>query len=144
MKLNDYNNYFAQNAISRNINFSQYFINYTYGIIASQWSLSFNVSSTKMDAAGTTDNNDGGTFSVTKALFKSALSLSGSAGYFFDKRNDGNSNIVNLSANVTYTFAKRHSFNSLFYYTNNKPKNITALVPGYTETRAELGYQYSF
>ncbi len=144
MKLNDYNNYFAQNAVSRNINFSQYFINYTYGIIASQLSLSFNVSSTKMEAAGTTDNNNGGTLSITKSLFKSTLSLNGSAGYFFDARDDGNSNIVNLSGNITYTFFKRHNLNLLLYYTNNKPKNITTVLPGFTETRVELGYGYNF
>ncbi|HWB28014.1 MAG TPA: hypothetical protein VG738_21220 [Chitinophagaceae bacterium] len=144
MKLNDFNNYFAQNAISRNINFSQYFINYTYGIIASQLSLSLNISSTKMDAAGTTDNNKGGTLSITKSLFKSVLSVNGSAGYFFDKRNDGTSNIVNLSSNIQYTFLKKHGLNFLFYYTNNKPKNISAVLPGFNETRAELGYQYNF
>ena len=144
MKLNDYNNYFAQNAVSRNINFSQYFINYTYGIIASQLSLSFNVSSTKMDAAGTTDQNNGGTVSITKSLFKSTLSLSGSAGYFLDKRDDGNSNLVNLSANVQYTFYKRHGLNFLMYYTNNKPKNIASVMPGFKELRMEMGYAYNF
>lgn len=144
MKLNDYNNYFAQNAVSRNINFSQYFITYTYGLIGAQLSVSINASSTKMDAAGTTDNNNGGTVSITKSLFKSALSLSGSAGLFLDKRNDGNSNIVNLSGNVQYNFAKKHNLNFLTYYTNNKPKNISSVLPGFKETRMELGYGYNF
>jgi len=144
MKLNDYNNYFAQNAISRNINFSQYFITYTYGIIPAQLSVSLNASSTKMEAAGTTDNNNGSTVSITKSLFKSALSLSGSAGLFFDKRNDDNSNIVNLSGNVQYTFLKKHSLNFMTYYTNNKPKNISSVLPGFKELRMELGYAYNF
>lgn len=144
MQLNDYNNYFAQNATSRNINFSQYFISYTYGFIPAQLSVSLNVSSTKMDASGTTDNNNGATISFTKSLFKSALSLNGSAGYFKDKRNDGNSDILNLSGNVTYTFYKKHGLNLLFYYTNNKPKNITNVLPGFSETRAELAYSYAF
>ena len=144
MKLNDYNNYFAQNAVSRNINFSQYFITYTYGIIPAQLSVSLNASSTKMDAAGTTDNNTGGTVSITKSLFKSALALNGSVGMFFDKRNDGNSNIVNLSGNVQYTFFKKHGLNYMMYYTNNKPKNISAVLPGYKELRMEMGYNYNF
>lgn len=144
MKLNDYNTYFAQNAVSRNINFSQYFITYTYGIIPAQLSMSLNASSTKMDAAGTTDNNNGATASITKSLFKSALSVTGSAGFFFDKRNDGKSNIVNLSGNVQYTFLKKHALNFLVYYTNNAPKNITATLPGFKELRMEMGYAYNF
>lgn len=144
MKLNDYNNYFAQNAVSRNINFSQYFITYTYGIIPAQLSVSVNASTTKMDAAGTTDNNTGGTVSITKSLFKSTLTVSGSAGLFMDKRNDGNSNIVNLNGNVQYTFFKKHGLNYMMYYTNNKPKNISAVLPGFKELRMELGYNYNF
>ncbi len=97
-----------------------------------------------MDAAGTTDNNNGGNISITKSLFKSALSLSGSMGYFLDKRNDGTSNIINASANATYVFYKRHNLNFLLYYTNNKPKNISAILPGFKELRSELSYSYNF
>jgi hypothetical protein len=144
MQLNDYSSYFAQNATSRNISFSQYFINYTYGILKAQMSLSFNLSSTQMSASGTNDNTNGGTVSVTKSLFKSALSINGSAGFFLDKRNDGNSNIINLSANSAYTFAKHNNLNFLFYYTNNKPKNISSVLPAFTEVRMELAYGYNF
>ena len=61
-----------------------------------------------------------------------------------DKRNDGNSNIVNLNGNVQYTFFKKHGLNYMMYYTNNKPKNISAVLPGFKELRMELGYNYNF
>lgn len=144
MQLNDYNNYFAQNAVSRNINFRQFFINYTYGLLPAQFSVYLNASTTNMSASGITDNNNGFTLGANKSFFKSAFSINASAGVFFDTRNDGNSNILNLSANMQYSFLKKHGINLLFYYTNNKPKNITSVLPGFTELRGELGYMYTF
>ncbi len=144
MQLNDYNSYFAQNAISRNINFQQYYINYTLGLLAAQFSVSLNLSSTKMDAAGQTDNNNGFTVSVNKSFFKSALSVNASTGLFIDKRNDGNSNVINASGNIQYRFYKKHGLSFMTYYTNNKPKNIASVVPGFTELRGELAYMFTF
>jgi outer membrane usher protein FimD/PapC len=144
MQLNDYGSYFAQNAASRNISFSQYYINYTYGILPLKFSIYLNVSTTNMAATGEDDKNTGATLGFNKAFFKSAFTVNASAGMFLDKRDDGNSNILNLSANMQYNFLKKHGLNLLFYYTNNKPKNISSVAPGFTELRGELGYMYNF
>jgi hypothetical protein len=144
MKMNDYNNYFAQNAISRNMNYDQYYLNYTFGYIPAALSVFINISTTKADAQGITDNSKGGTLGFNKAFFKSAFLVSASGGYFAGARSGAKNNTINASANLQYKFLTRHSLNALFFYTNNKPVNTTALMPAFTETRGELAYSYSF
>jgi hypothetical protein len=144
MKMNDFNNYFAQNAISRNMNYDQYYLNYTFGYTPAALSIFINVSTTRADAQGVTDNNKGGTLGFNKAFFKSTFLVSASGGYFAGTRSGGKNNTINGSANLQYRFLNRHSLNALFFYTNNKPVNTTALYPAFTETRAEVAYSYSF
>ena len=144
MKLNDFNNYFTQNAISRNIDYSQYYLNYTYSYFPVQLSVFINLSSTHANAQGTTDNSEGATIGFNKSFFKSALLVSASSGFFTGKQNGVNDNIINLSSNISYKFLKRNSLNALLFYTNNKPKNSTQLSPAFSELRVELGYNYSF
>jgi len=144
MTMNDFNNYFAQNAISRNVNYNQYYLNYTLGYIPAAFSVFINISTTKADAQGVTDNNTGGTLGFNKALLHSTFLVSASGGYFTGKRTGSKNNTINGSANLQYRFLNRHSLNALFFYTNNKPVNTTALQPAFTETRAELAYSYSF
>jgi hypothetical protein len=144
MQMNDFNNYFAQNAISRNINYQQFYLNYTYGYIPSNFSISLNLSNTTANAAGTTDQNAGATLGINKSFFKSAFLVSLSGGYFLGKRNGTDENTLNFSSNLQYKFLKRQSLNALFYYTNDRPKNISLLSPAFSEIRAELAYNYSF
>src|SRR5450631_2698196 len=61
MQMNDFNNYFAQNAISRNMNYKQYYLNYTFGYLPASLSIFINLSATNADAPGTTEENKGGT-----------------------------------------------------------------------------------
>jgi hypothetical protein len=144
MQMNDYNNYFAQNAISRNINYKQYYLNYNFGYLPSGLSVFVNISNTNADAPGTNDKNTGGTLGFSKTFLKSALLVSASGGYFAGQHSGVNDNTINASGNLTYKFLNRHVLSALFFYTNDKPANATQLAPGFSETRAELAYGYSF
>jgi hypothetical protein len=144
MQMNDFNNYFAQNAISRNVSYKQVYFNYTYGIIQTKLSLYANLSYTQADAPGTAENNKGCTLGFNKSFTKPPILLSASVGYFLGNQNGGNNNTVNASANCQYKFLKKQSLNALIFYTNNKPKNASAIVPSFSETRIELAYEYSF
>jgi hypothetical protein len=144
MQMNDYNNYFAQNAISRNMNYKQYYLNYSFGYLPSSFSVFINISATQADAPGESDKNKGGTLGFNKTFLKSAFLVSASAGYFAGQHGGTNDHTINGSANLTYKFLNRHSLNALFFYTNDKPVNATPLTPAFFETRAELGYAYSF
>lgn len=144
MKLNDYNNYFSQNAVSRNIDYKQYYLNYTYSYLPVQLSAFINLSATQADAQGTSDQNKGATIGFTKAFFKSALMVSASGGFFTGTQNGTDEHTINASSNIVFKFLKHNSLTGLFFYTNNQPKNISQLAPAFSELRAELAYSYSF
>jgi hypothetical protein len=144
MQLNDFNNYFAQNAISRNIDYKQYYLNYTYSYTPVQLSVFINISATEANAEGSSNNTEGATLGFNKSFLKSALLISMSGGFFTGKQNGTDDNTINASSNIMFKFLKRNSLNALFFYTNNKPKNISQLSPAFSELRAELAYSYSF
>ncbi len=144
MKLNDYNNYFSQNAVSRNIDYKQYYLNYTYSYLPVQLSAFINLSATQADAQGTSDQNKGATIGFTKAFFKSALMVSASGGFFTGTQNGTDEHTINASSNIAFKFLKHNSLTGLLFYTNNQPKNISQLAPAFSELRAELAYSYSF
>jgi len=143
MQMNDFNNYFSQNAINRNVNYKQFYFNYTYGNIPGKFSVYTNLSYTDAEAPGTADKNKGATLGFNKTLFKSSFLIAASGGYFFGTQNGNLDNTINASVNLQYKFLKKQSFTALIFYTSNKPKN-TAIVPAFTELRGELAYTYSF
>jgi len=144
MQMNDFNNYFAQNAISRNVNYKQAYFNYTYGFIQTKLSVYVNLSYTQADAPGTTEDNKGCTLGFNKNFTKTPILLSASIGYFLGNQNGENNNTINASANFQYKFLKKQSLNALVFYTNNKPKNASTVIPSFSESRVELAYEYSF
>jgi hypothetical protein len=143
MQMNDFNNYFSQNAISRNVNYKQFYCNYTYGFIPAKFSVYANVSYTDAEAPGTADKSKGVTLGFNKSFLKSAFLVSASGGYFFGTQNGGDNNTINASANLQYKFLRNQGLNALLFYTNNKPKNISS-TPAFSELRGELAYTYSF
>lgn len=144
MKMNDFNNYFAQNAISRNVDYKQFYFNYSYSYIPAKLTVYTNFSYTLADAPGTSDVNKGCTIGINKSFLKSALLVGATGGYFFGTRSGSNDNTINASANLQYKFLKKHALNALMFYTNNKPKNASLLIPAFSEQRIELAYSYSF
>lgn len=143
MMMNDFNNYFSQNAISRNVNYKQFYFNYTYGNTPGKFSLYTNISYTDAEAPGASDKNKGTTIGFNKSLLKSSFLISASGGYFFGTQNGNPDNTINASANLQYKFLKRQSLTALVFYTSNKPQKTTSL-PAFTELRGELAYTYSF
>jgi hypothetical protein len=145
MQLTDFNTSYMQGTTGgQNIDSKQYFIIYTYGYIPASFNAFINLNTLRLNAGSTTDNNTGFTVGVSKALLKSALRLSLSGGLSRDVRNDGQANVVTSSGNFTYTFCKKNTLGLLFYYTNNEPKNVTALYPAFTEKRVEASYSFNF
>ncbi|HEY4062825.1 MAG TPA: hypothetical protein VGM30_13045 [Puia sp.] len=144
MQMNDYNNYFAQNAVSRNVNYKQYYLNYTFGLIPAALSLFINISSTAAEAAGTSDRSRGGTVGFSKSFFKAAFLASASGGFFTGRRNGGDDHTVNASFNLQYKFLSRHDLSALFFYTNDTPVMPSMGMPAFSELRAELAYNYRF
>jgi hypothetical protein len=144
MRMNDFNNYFAQNAISRNVHYNQYYLNYTVGFVPASLTVFLNISTTRADASGTTDRSQGATLGCSKSFFKSAFLASASGGLFTGQHNGGENHTVNASTSLQYKFLYRHSLRALLFYTSDKPANVSALLPGFSELRAELGYDYSF
>lgn len=145
MDLTDFNSAYTQGTTGgQNINSRQYFINYTYGYIPALFSVFLNLNSLRMTAGSITDHNTGFTLGASQSYFKSTLHVALSAGLSRDNRNDGSANVVTSSGNVTYLFAKHHTFGLLYFYTNNEPKNITALYPAFVEKRVEASYTFNF
>jgi hypothetical protein len=145
MQLTDFNtNYMQGTTGGQNIDSRQYFVIYSFGYIPARFNAFINLNSLRLNAGSTMDNNTGFTIGVSEAFFKSALRCSLSGGLSRDIRKDGKANVATSSGNFTYTFYKRHTLGLLYYYTNNAPKNATAIYPAFTETRVEASYSFNF
>ena len=145
MKLNDFNGSYSQGSASNNINSKQYFLNYSFGVIAAKLNTFLNLNSLTLNGGSTTDKNTGFTIGASQSYLKtSALKLSLSGGLSRDVRNNGRSNILTSSGNLQYTLGKKQTFGLLYFYTNNQPKNISTLYPAFTETRVEASYNLNF
>jgi hypothetical protein len=91
-----------------------------------------------------TDGNDGITLGFSKSCWKNKLNCSLSGGYLFSKRNEDKGTILTSSFQGRYTFWGKHQFRVSAFYTGNTPSSPTPDYPNYSESRAEIGYGFSF
>lgn len=126
------------------INTNNYMLNYQINFIAQRASAFVSLNHTQMKSQLLTDGNMGITLGLTKGLLKNKLNLSATGGYLFGKRNDEKSTILTSTLQGRYNFYGRHALRLNAYYLGNTPKSPSASFPKYTETRAEIGYGYSF
>lgn len=94
-----------------------------------------NYNDTKM--AGTENKQLGATLGYTQAFFKDALNTNATVNYnksYIDKVSDGN--VINGSATLGYTFAKRHNLS----FTYNIIKTTSLQYESYTEMLGSLSY----
>jgi hypothetical protein len=143
--LNDYNNYFSAQAASRNITTNQYFINYNLSFIKKQLNLFLNLNSTDLKGQNMKNSYIGITLGGNSTLVKQKLQT-GLSCTFTDAKNNlsGNSLIINGTGNLAYLLSKNQRLGLNMFVTNNSTDAINLLQSNFTETRAELSYQFRF
>ncbi|GGI23852.1 hypothetical protein GCM10008119_09730 [Pedobacter mendelii] len=144
-KLNDFNNYFSATAASRNITTSQYFLNYSITFLKKQMTLYANINQTNLKGSNLDNSFTGFTLGGNTPLLKQKL-MAGLNGTFTSANNNltGDSFIVNASGNLGYAITKKQRLSFNMFLTNNKSSAINLLQSNFTETRAELSYQFKF
>ena len=133
-----------EDSVNGDINTDNYMLNYQLNFVAEQASAFISLNHTKMKSQILTDGNDGVTLGLSKSLLKNKLNLSASGGWLFSKRNEEKGRVITGSFQCRYNFIGRHMLRITAYYTGSRPDHPTPLYPDYSETRAEVGYGFSF
>lgn len=143
--LNDFNNFFSDQAISRNIRTRQYFINYNINIPKKELSFFVNLNTTKLTGQNLENLFTGATLGGNSAIWKQKVQVGLSSTLTASKSNfSGKSFIINNNANLFYSIGKHHRLGMMVFLTNNKMLTTDILNASFRETRAELSYQLKF
>lgn len=144
--MNDYNSYFdVNNAPSRDINSSQYLLNYTLSLIQKKLSFNSSLSYTNLKSTGNQNSYKGISAGGTYLMANNKLSAGTNLSYMLGNSNGNKSNIFNGSLNLSYTINKLQSIRAMVYFTNNNPGSaVTGVNPSFSETRGEIAYQLNF
>ncbi|MDR7131804.1 hypothetical protein J2X69_004169 [Algoriphagus sp. 4150] len=143
--MKDFNSYFEQEAINRDITTSQYLISYNLSIPEKMLSLSSSLSYTDLEAAGTENSYRGITLGGNYRFLKQKLQTGINTSLMQGITEAGKSTILNGTLNINYQINGAHSFRSSFFLTSNNPGSVvTGANPSFTETRAELAYKINF
>ena len=142
--LNDFNNYFDAQAVARNIATNQYFLNYNISFIKRQLSLFVNVNNTTLKGQGISNRYTGLTLGGNSTMLKQKLQAGLSATFTDALGNGEKSYILNGSGNLGYLVGKSQRLGLNMFLTNNNTNTFNALQSRFTETRAELSYQFKF
>jgi hypothetical protein len=142
--LNDFNNYFDAQATSRNISTNQYFINYNITFIRRQLSVFTNLNNTTLKGQGISNRYTGVTLGGNATLLKQKMQTGLSVTLTDALGNGQKSYILNGSGNLGYLMSKSQRLGLTLFLTNNNTNTFNALQSNFTETRAELSYQFKF
>ncbi|MGE8377957.1 MAG: hypothetical protein ACN6PN_06380, partial [Sphingobacterium sp.] len=144
--MNDYNSYFdANNAPSRDINSSQYLLNYTLSLPQKKMSFNSSLSYTNLKSMGNRNSYKGISAGGTYLIANNKLSAGTNLSYMQGNSNGNKSDIFNGSLNLSYTISKLQSIRAMVYFTNNNPGSaVTGVNPSFSETRGEIAYQLNF
>ncbi|RZJ81712.1 MAG: hypothetical protein EOO47_03270 [Flavobacterium sp.] len=143
--LKDFNNFFSAQAASRNINTNQYFANYNITFPKKGMSLFANINNTKLKGQNIESSFTGATLGGSKSFFSQKMQTGLS--FTFTKTNNSTSSdsfITNANGNLGYKVSKQQRLALNVFLTNNKTKAVNPFQPNFTETRAELSYQFNF
>lgn len=140
MKLNDFNNRYSFDTLSRKLTSKNYFLTYTVILNPKDLSVFATLNDTKMNSSFIADENRGITAGFDKALLKKKLMVRLSNGWLQGIRNDEKSLITTLRSQISYSILKRQRLSFMMNYMNNKPDKKTAVQPHFKEFRGELGY----
>jgi hypothetical protein len=142
--LNDFNQYFSAQAVSRKITTSQYFANYQLSWIKKQLSFFANVNHTALKGQNLAYSFSGFTLGGNSIFFKQKLQAGLSGTFTHANNHPGTNLIINGNGNLAYLVSKSQRFAFSFFLTNNSAKSINLQQINFTETRAELSYQFKF
>lgn len=142
--LNDFNQFFANNAISRNMDTKQIMANYNIGFLKKGLNLNVGLNAMQLRGMGIKQTYSGVSFGGDAVLLKSLLRLSTNHAVTFGKQELGKSMIYNSSLNAKYQVRKGHHLDFGFYFLHNSPASSIGLQQKYTELRGELAYQLKF
>lgn len=143
--LNDYNNFYSTDAVSRSIKTNQYMLSYNINFTKKMLSAYVNISDTKLNGQGMSNSFRAGTVGANKVFFQKLQT--GLSGTFTQSKAQGgeNTNIINGTGNLGYRVTNKQLVSFNFFLTNNKVKTAgPQLQPNFTETRGELSYLLSF
>jgi hypothetical protein len=131
-------------SLNGNINTYNYLLNYQLNFIPNQASAYISLNHTQMKSQLLTDGNDGVTLGLSKSWWNNRLTLSLSGGWLLSKRNGEKGRVLTGSFQSRYNFYGRHMLQITAFYTDNTPDKPTPAYPKYSESRAEIGYGFSF
>jgi hypothetical protein len=143
--LNDYNNFYSTDAVSRSIKTTQYMLSYNVNFTKKMLNAYVNVSDTKLTGQGMQNSYRSATLGGSKIFFqKLQTGLSGTVTSSKALAAD-DAIIINATGNLAYRVTKKQLVSLNFFLTNNKAKNVMPQSqPNFTETRGELSYILSF
>lgn len=142
--LNDFNQFFDNNAISRNMDTKQLMANYNIGFIKQGINVNTSVNTTMLEGMGINQTYTGFSLGGDVTLLKSQLRLATNHSITFGKQELGKSMIYNSSLNTKYQVRKGHILDFGVYMLYNSPADNGGLQRKYTELRGELAYQLRF
>ncbi|TCC88673.1 hypothetical protein EZ428_18725 [Pedobacter frigiditerrae] len=143
--LNDYNNLLSDAGPSRNISTQQYFMNYNITFPKKQLSLFVNLNNTQLTGQGLENSFTGLTLGGNSSFLKQKLQTGINCTFTTTDSNTGDDNfIINANGNLGYLVSKKQRLGFNLFVTNNKTSAINLLRSNFTETRAELSYQFKF
>lgn len=142
--LNDFNQFFGENAISRNMDTEQFLASYNLGFIKQGINLNTSINNTKLNGMGTDQTYTGFSLGGDITLLKSLLRFSTNHSITIGKQPIGKSIIYNGSINSKYRIRKGHNIDFGLYFLSNSPANGEGLQHKYNELRGELAYQIKF
>ncbi|MCC8407923.1 hypothetical protein LJ707_03215 [Mucilaginibacter sp. UR6-1] len=142
--LNDYNTYFSDQGISRNISTKQYFLNYNITLPAKQLSLFINLNNTNLKGALLSDKYYGLTLGGNKSMLKNKLQTGLNASFTRGITDQGRSLIINSNANIGYQVRKNQTARLNWFLTNNRPATANQQLATFTESRTEISYIFNF
>src|SRR5690606_20041428 len=135
---------FDAQATSRNISTNQYFINYNITFIRRQLSVFTNLNNTTLKGQGISNRYTGVTLGGNATLLKQKMQTGLSVTLTDALGNGQKSYILNGSGNLGYLMSKSQRLGLTLFLTNNNTNTFNALQSNFTETRAELSYQFKF
>ncbi|TCD11082.1 hypothetical protein EZ449_06195 [Pedobacter frigidisoli] len=143
--LKDFNNFFSAQSTSRNISTNQYFINYNITFPKKKLSLFANLNNTKLSGQNLKNTFTGATVGGNKTFLKDKMQTGLSCTLTKTNSSTGSDSfITNANGNLAYKVTTRQRVAFNVFLTNNKSKAANPFQPNFTETRAELIYQFNF
>ncbi|MES2731072.1 MAG: hypothetical protein V4714_04960 [Bacteroidota bacterium] len=143
MVLNDLSVFGAQ----RNINSSNAFLNYQFTIVPTGLNLFCGFTYVRLNTAALAAGNQGITFGGGKAFLNKKLSLRLTNSILQNTQGKARSMLFTHGLSGNYRNGKKHQFNLLVNYINNRGNAETQALggyPQYNEWRGELGYSFGF